>query len=46
MLGAIIEKVSGQDYYTYVREHIFKPSGMENTECYEADAVVPNLAKR
>ena len=44
VLGAIIEKVSGQDYYTYVREHVFKPAGMENTEYYEADAVVPNVA--
>jgi CubicO group peptidase (beta-lactamase class C family) len=44
VLGAIIEKVSTQDYYTYVREHIFKPAGMENTDSYEADASVPNVA--
>jgi CubicO group peptidase (beta-lactamase class C family) len=44
VLGAIIEKVSGQDYYDYVREHIFKIAGMENTDSYEADAPVQNLA--
>jgi CubicO group peptidase (beta-lactamase class C family) len=44
VLGAIIEKVSGGSYYDYVRDHIFKPSGMENTDSFEADAVVPNLA--
>lgn len=44
VLGAIIEKLTGQSYYDYVREHIFKPAGMENTDYYEADAIVPNLA--
>lgn len=45
ILGAIIEKVSGESYYNYVREHIFKPAGMLNTESYEADIPVPNLAE-
>lgn len=44
LLGAIIEKVTGQSYYDYVREHIFKPAGMENTDYYEADVPVQNLA--
>lgn len=44
VLGAIIEKVTGQSYYDYVRERIFKPAGMENTDSYEVDADVPNLA--
>ncbi|HKY04723.1 MAG TPA: serine hydrolase domain-containing protein [Blastocatellia bacterium] len=44
VLGAIIEKLSGASYYDYVREHIFKPAGMQNTDSYEADAIVENLA--
>jgi D-alanyl-D-alanine carboxypeptidase len=31
LLGAIIEKVSGQSYYDYVREHIYAPAGMAST---------------
>ncbi len=44
VLGAIIEKVSGQSYYDYVREHIYKPAGMSNTDCYESTQKIANLA--
>lgn len=44
ILGAIIEKVSGQDYYSYVRDHIYKPAGMLNTGFYEPGKEIPNLA--
>lgn len=44
LLGVIIEKVSGQDYYDYIREHVYKPAGMVNTDSYELDADPPNLA--
>jgi CubicO group peptidase (beta-lactamase class C family) len=44
VLGAIIERASAQDYYTYVREHIFKPTGMTETESFEKDKDVPNRA--
>jgi CubicO group peptidase (beta-lactamase class C family) len=44
VLGAVVEKVTGQSYYDYVRENIAKPAGMVNTDCYELDYVNPNLA--
>ncbi len=44
VLGAIIEKVTGETYYDYVRTHIFKPAGMEATDSYEVDQDVSNLA--
>jgi D-alanyl-D-alanine carboxypeptidase len=44
VLGLVIEKASGRGYYDYVREHIFEPLGMKDTDSYEADAIVPNLA--
>lgn len=43
-LGAIIEAVSGQDYFEYVREYIYEPAGMTATDAYAKDAEVPNLA--
>jgi len=44
VLGKIIEAASGQDYYRYVREHIYKPAGMNNSDHYEMDVPTPNLA--
>jgi D-alanyl-D-alanine carboxypeptidase len=44
VLGLIIEKVSGQTYFDYVQEHIYKISGMENTAHLEADVPVENVA--
>jgi D-alanyl-D-alanine carboxypeptidase len=44
VLGAVIEKLSGDDYFDYVRTHIFQPAGMQNTDSYELTQVVPNLA--
>ncbi len=44
LLGAIIEKVSGENFFEYIRKHIFQPAGMLNTDYYEADRDTPNLA--
>jgi CubicO group peptidase (beta-lactamase class C family) len=43
-LGAVIEKVSGKDYFTYVRENIYQPAGMTNSDSFDLDEDVPNLA--
>jgi CubicO group peptidase (beta-lactamase class C family) len=34
VLGAIIEKVTGQRYSQYMMEHVFKPAGLKNTHVY------------
>ncbi len=44
LLGAIVEKASGEDYFNYIRGHVTGPAGMKNTDCYELDLVNPNLA--
>lgn len=44
LLGAIVEKVSGKNYYDYVRENIFVPAGMKDTESYETDDPIANVA--
>src|SRR5262249_27875103 len=44
VLGAVVAKVSGEDYFEYVRNHIYKPAGMANTDAYEMDRDTPNLA--
>jgi D-alanyl-D-alanine carboxypeptidase len=44
VLGLIIEKAAGMDYYDYVRENIFKPCGMLDTDSFPRDADTPNLA--
>ena len=31
LLGALVEKVSGQSYYDYVAEHVFGPAEMTAT---------------
>lgn len=35
VLAMIVEKLSGQSFATYLREHIFSPLGMANTVAYE-----------
>jgi CubicO group peptidase (beta-lactamase class C family) len=34
MLASIVEKVSGQPFGEYMREHVFKPAGMQDTRIY------------
>jgi CubicO group peptidase (beta-lactamase class C family) len=44
VLGLLIERLSGQDYYTYVREHILEPAGMTRTGSFFVDSLPPNTA--
>jgi len=43
VLGAIVENASGQNYFEYVRDHIFTPAGMKDTASYAVHDIVPNL---
>jgi CubicO group peptidase (beta-lactamase class C family) len=42
LLGVLIEKVSGQSYYDYVRNHIFKPAEMTGTASEPEEQMVAN----
>src|SRR6185295_16380809 len=44
VLGKVIEVVTGGSYFDYIRENVYKPAGMVNSESYELDLVNPNLA--
>ncbi len=44
LLGVVIEKVTGENFFDYIRENIYKPAGMINSDCYDMDRPVPNLA--
>jgi CubicO group peptidase (beta-lactamase class C family) len=44
LLGAIIEKVSGQLYRTYIDERIFEPLDMKDTEIVYIEDIVPDMA--
>jgi CubicO group peptidase (beta-lactamase class C family) len=44
VLGLIIEKVSGQTYYDYIRDHITRPAGMMDTASSAVEDNVPNRA--
>jgi CubicO group peptidase (beta-lactamase class C family) len=44
VLGAIVERVSGQRFTDYVSANIFKPAGMTNSGYKEDEMEVPGLA--
>jgi D-alanyl-D-alanine carboxypeptidase len=41
LLGAIVEKVSGESYYDYVRERVYRPAGMTSSGSEPEDVNVP-----
>jgi len=42
--GAIIEKVSGLDYFDYIKKNIYDVSGMTNSDSYYRDDSIENRA--
>lgn len=44
LLGKIVEAITGKSYYEYVKEAIYKPLNMENTDHFELDSNTQNLA--
>lgn len=44
LLGVVIEHISGDSYYDYVRNHIFIPANMTNSDFFEKDRPVLNRA--
>jgi len=44
LAGAVIEAVTGRDYFDVVRERIYTRAGMPNSDSYDLDLVVPDLA--
>jgi CubicO group peptidase (beta-lactamase class C family) len=44
LLGVVIEKVTGKDYFEHIRKAVYGPAGMTDSDCYEMDRPVENLA--
>jgi CubicO group peptidase (beta-lactamase class C family) len=45
LLGAVIEGASGMTFADYLREHVFKPAGMQHTQVDDLYAIIPNRAR-
>jgi CubicO group peptidase (beta-lactamase class C family) len=44
VLGLLVQRLSGEDYYNYVREHIFEPAAMTHTGSFAVDSLPANTA--
>ena len=44
VLGALIEHVTREAYYDYMRQAIYQPAAMQDTDHYELDLPIANLA--
>jgi len=45
LLGLMIEKATGLPYFDYIRQNIFAPAGMTQTDFIDLDDVHPNVAE-
>lgn len=41
VLGALVERVSGEEYESYLQRHIFTPAGMTRTGLFDRDSLPP-----
>ncbi len=44
LLGRIVEKVSGQNYFDYIQRHVFAPAGMTASGFDSQEDITPGLA--
>ena len=44
LLGILVQRVTGQNYYDYVRENVYQKAGMNHTDAYARDVEVANRA--
>src|SRR5512145_140848 len=44
VLGLLVERVSGDSYYDYVRKHIYEPAGLVRTAHFAVDSLPENTA--
>ena len=45
LLGILVQRISGYDYYDYVMENVYNKAQMKNTGAFERDKKTPNLAR-
>ena len=44
LLGVVIESAAGESYFDYIRKNIYEPAGMKNSDSFDMDDPVENLA--
>jgi CubicO group peptidase (beta-lactamase class C family) len=44
LLGVVIESITSGSYFDYIRKNIYEPAGMTDSDSYEMDYPVENLA--
>lgn len=44
VLGMLVERLSGEDYYHYVRRHVYEPAGMTRTAAWAVDSLPAGTA--